>query len=197
MLQLYSFSDADRSGKVRWTAAELGIPVDEVRVPFGEHRRGPYATLNPHRRIPTAIYQGQTWYESTAICHLLAESTPSPRLTVAPGEPERAAFLMHLSRFAESLEGRLVESAISRIGLLPPTFAELHAPGLRSALRPIVAALPPEGYLCGERFTIADVVAGYNLRLALQCELVTADDVGPYYRRLTGRPAAVAARVFP
>jgi hypothetical protein len=31
-LRLWSFADVDRSGKVCWTAAELGHPVEEQRL---------------------------------------------------------------------------------------------------------------------------------------------------------------------
>lgn len=47
VLHLYGFGDVDRSGKVRWTAAELGIPVEEKRVAFPEHRQPDYLAKNP------------------------------------------------------------------------------------------------------------------------------------------------------
>ena len=31
-VELYGFGDNDRSGKVRWTATELGLPVEEQRL---------------------------------------------------------------------------------------------------------------------------------------------------------------------
>jgi len=70
--------------------------------------------------------------------------------------------------------------------------------GIRWSIRTASLAemLPREGYLCGERFTVADVLAGYSLRLARRCELVDADAIEPYFGRLVARDAARESRVF-
>jgi len=66
----------------------------------------------------------------------------------------------------------------------------------RFKLRALSRMLPAAGYLCGERFTVADVLAGYSLRLALGVALVERDAIEPYFRRLVARDAARTARVF-
>jgi glutathione S-transferase len=194
-LTIHSFSDQDRSGKLRWTAAELGLAVEEVRVPFGGQRKPPYNQLNPYGHIPAAVFRGEVLVESTAICHLLAEAVASPKLFVAPGEPARRAYLTWLAVFGETLEAPLVACSISRIGLVGPEHFALHERPLRYKLRAAAAQLPAEGYLCGH-FTLADVLAGYNLRMAVQCELIARDAVEPYLSRLVARPGAQVARVF-
>lgn len=196
MLTLYSFSDNDRSGKVRWVAAELGLAVDEHRVEPGAHRQAPYKELNPLRQIPTAHFRGDTLVESTAICHVVAESFDEPKLWIGRGEPERAKYLYWLAVLGETLEGRLVECAVSRLGILGPEYFALHERSLRFKLSVVTKQLPTTGYLCGERFTIADVLAGYNLRLALQCTLVERASIEPYFGRLVARPGAVTSRIF-
>ncbi|HEY8431106.1 MAG TPA: glutathione S-transferase family protein [Sandaracinaceae bacterium] len=195
VVTIYGFSDNDRSGKVRWTACELGLPIEEKRLGIGEHRQPPYLELNPLAQIPTVIFRGQVWIESTCTCQLLAESFDEPKLWVGPGEPERASYLFWISVFAETLEGRLVESALTKFGILPGNHHELHEPVLRSKLAALAAKLPAEGYLCG-RFTVADIVAGYSLRLALQLDLVPRERVLPYVERLRARPAARESRIF-
>ncbi len=195
-LTLYSFSDADRSGKVRWVAEELGLEIIEQRVEFGAHRRSPYRELNPLGQIPTALFRGETLVESTAICHALAEAVDSPRLSVPPGAPGRGLYLRHLATFGETLEGRLVDCAISRIGLIPAGVFDVHEPHLKRRLPAVAAALPATGYLCGDDFTLADVLAGYSLRLAVQLGLLPAAACQPYLGRLVARPAAQRARTF-
>jgi hypothetical protein len=140
-LTLYSFSDADRSGKVRWVAEELGLEIIEQGVEFGAHRRPPYTDHNPLGQVPTARFRGQTLIESTAICHSLAEAVEAPRLWIGPGAPGRDLYLRHLAIFGETLEGRLVDCAISRIGLLPPGVFDVHAPHLKRRL-PVLGASP-------------------------------------------------------
>jgi len=195
-LTLYSFSDVDRSGKVRWVAEELGLPIVERRVEFGAHRRPPYRELNPLGQIPTALFRGETLLESTAICHALAEAVDHPRLTVPPGAPGRALYLRHLATFGETLEGRLVDCAISRVGLIPAGAFDVHAPHLRRRLPAVAAALPATGHLCGDDLTLADVLAGYSLRLAVQLDLLPLAACQPYLGRLAARPAARRARIF-
>ncbi|MEZ4220612.1 MAG: glutathione S-transferase family protein [Polyangiaceae bacterium] len=195
-IKLWGFGDNDRSGKVRWIAAELGLTVDDQRVQFGAHRTQPYTDSNPFAHIPTVEFRGRTLIESTAICHTLAEAFDEPKLWIAPREPRRDEYLFWLALFGETLEARLVECAVSRIGLLGPEYFALHEKGLRFKLRAAAARLPAEGYLCGERFTVADVLAGYNLLLALRSELVDRSAVEPYFGRLIAREGARTSRLF-
>lgn len=195
-ITLYGFSDNDRSGKVRWTACELGLPIEEKRVKLGDHRVPPYTDLNPLAQIPTVIFRDQVWIESTSACQLLAESFDEPKLWVGRGEPERASYLFWISAFTETLEGRLVESALSKAGVLAGGHHELYQDTLRMKLGALVERLPSQGYLCGPSFTLADVMAGYSLRLALRLGLVDRTKAMPYVDRLRARPAAQASRIF-
>jgi len=195
-IDLYGFGDVDRSGKVRWLAAELGLEVNERRVGFGEHRAKPYTDLNPFAQVPTVEFRGETLIESTATCQVLAEAFDDPKLWIGPREPNRSKYLFWLAVFGENLEGRLVECAVSRAGILPPEYFTLHEKRIRPKLAAAAKMLPREGYLCGERFTVADVLAGYSLRLAVQCGLVERDAIEPYFGRLVARDAARASRIF-
>jgi len=193
---LYSFGDVDRSGKVRWLAAELGLDVVESRVGFGEQRKHPYLDKNALGQIPTVEFRGRTLIESSAICHEMAESFDEPKLWIGRGEPERSKYLFWLAAFGENLEGRLVECAVSRGGILGPEHFALHENRVRAKLAPLVAMLPREGYLAGDRFTVADVVGGYSLRLALTLGFVERAAIEPYFGRLVAREAARQARFF-
>jgi glutathione S-transferase len=195
-ITIYGFGDVDRSGKVRWLASELGLDVKEERVGFGEQNKRPYLDLNPLGQIPTAIFRGQTLIESTAALHTIAESVETPKLWVGRGEPERRKYLFWLAAFGETLEGRLVECAVSRAGILGPEFFTLHEQRVRSKLAAIAPMLPKDGFVAGDCFTIADIVAGYGLRLGVRIGLVERTAFEPYISRLVDRPAARAARFF-
>lgn len=195
-ITLYGFGDNDRSGKVRWVAAELGLTVDERPVGFGDHRKPPYTEVNPLAQVPTVVFRGETYVESTAICHVLAEAFDAPKLWVGRGEPGRATYLFWLSAFGELLEGRLVECAISKAGIVGPEYFDLHHKAVSFKLRVLAEKLPKTGYLVGESFTVADVLAGYSLRLAVRCGLIAREAVEPYFGRLVARPAAQASRIF-
>jgi len=193
---LYGFGDHDRSGKVRWTACELGLCIDEQKVTPGEHHKPPYADLNAYRHIPTAEFRGHTLRESTAICHILADAFDTPKLWIGRGEPGRGEYVYWLAVFGETFESRLVEYILSTYGRVDARFAELHDKSLRRKLAVAAAELPEEGYLCGPQFTLADVLAGYSLRLAVQSGLIEREAVEPYLSRLIERPAAQNSRIF-
>jgi glutathione S-transferase len=193
---LHSFGDVDRSGKVRWLAAELGLSVDERRVAPGEHRAKPYTDLNPFGHIPTVVFRGQTIIESTAACHVIAEAFDQPKMWIGRGEPERERYLFWLAVFGETLEGRLVECAVSRAGILPPEYFALHEKRVRAKLDAVTKMLPTDGYLCGDKLTVPDVLAGYGLRLAIRVGLCERAAVEPYFSRLVSRDAAREARFF-
>ena len=196
VVDLYSFADVDRSGKVRWAALELGLQVEECRVKPGAHRKPPYTERNPYGHIPSATFQGVDLMESTAICYALADAVDAPKLQVDRGELGRQAFLFWMSVFTETLEGRLVECAVSKAGLLGPEYFDLHERSLTRKLQVVASELPQAGWLVGERFTLADICAGYSLRLAVQCRFLTMDQVNPYFERLRARPAAAESRIF-
>lgn len=195
-ITIYGFGDVDRSGKVRWLAHELGLEVREERVGFGDHQKPPYIDLNPLAQIPTAIFRGQTLIESTSACHVIAESFESPKLWIGRGEPERQKYLSWLAIFGETLEGRLVECAVSKAGILAPEYFDLHAKRIRPKLEAVAKMLPKDGFVAGARFTVADIVAGYGLRIAVRLGFVERASVEPYFSRLIDRPAAAAARFF-
>jgi glutathione S-transferase len=194
-ITLYGFGDDDRSGKVRWLARELRLEIVEKKVKLGEHRKPPYIGMNPMKQIPTVVFRDEKLIESTAACQVIAESFDEPKLWIGRGEPERRAYLFWISACAETLEGRLVESTLSKAGVLPESYFEIHERLLRSKLRALVKMLPEEGHLCGE-FSLADIVAAYSFRLAVYAELVEWGDVESYLRRLADRPAAGESRFF-
>ncbi len=194
-LILHSFGVHDRSGKVRWTAAELGIPVEERRYRPGEHRQPPYTDLNPFGMVPTVEYGGSPRIESTATMTWLAEQHPDAGLVVAPDEPDRFDYLQWMALFAETLESRLVEYRLASVDYIPAAYKETTEARLRRQL-PLVVEQLPDGFLVAGRFTLADVVAAYSLRLAVKSGLLSFDDVAGYLRPLMERPAAQQARLF-
>ncbi len=195
-LILYGFGVNDRSGKVRWLAHELGLPLDDRRIGLGEHRQAPYSDLNPYGMVPAVQWRGHTLIESTAICTFVAEQFPASGLVVAPGEPARAAYLQWCALFAETLESRLVENLLAGYEMLPPAFLETTKGSLERRLPVMVQRLPTSGFLVADRFTLADLEAAYSLRLAVRAGHVEMEAVQGYLRPLMERPAAKAAAFF-
>lgn len=194
-ITIWSFTPADRSGKVRWTAEELGYRVLEQRVKPGDQAGDAYRRLNPYAQIPTAQIDGETFIESTAICLMQAERESKAGL-IPPVGPLRDRFWQILHLCSSTLETPVVSYYLSRAGIVDAAWAELWEEPLRPRLREFVDRAPADGYFCGE-FSLADVCAGYVLRIGVQAGLVRSENaLRGYLQRLVRRPAAQAARVF-
>jgi len=93
-IKLYSFGNFDRSGKVRWTAEELGYEIEEFRLSAPQQRDEAYRALNPYAQVPTAELGGKILLESTAIAIILAERHPEYGLIPAAGKRDSITTVM-------------------------------------------------------------------------------------------------------
>jgi len=194
-IKIWSFADVDRSGKVRWTAQELGYEIEEERVKLGEHAAEPYRQLNPYGQIPTVELDGQILIESTAICLVLAERHPEAGL-IPDHRPSREGFWQSLNVAASTLETPVVLYYLSNRGIVDTAWASLWAESLDARLSVFSDSMPRDGYICGD-FSLADICAAYVLRIGVQAGLLTLEgNLAGYLHRLMARPAAQAARFF-
>ncbi len=194
-IRLYSFADVDRSGKVRWTASEIGLEVEDVRLDMGEHHAEEYLALNPYAQIPTVEFNGQAYIESTAICLVLAERHPG--IGLIPMEADRReAFWQTVAVATTTLEMPVVNYALSKWEVIDEQWAELLEKPLKPRIETFARTMPEEGYLLGA-FTLADIFAAYVLRIGIQSGLLQKrGTLSDYVDRLRNRPAAQAARFF-
>jgi glutathione S-transferase len=194
-IKIWSFADVDRSGKVRWTAQELGYEIEEVRVKLGEHATEPYRQLNPYGQIPTVELDGQILIESTAICLALAERHPEAGL-IPEDQARRDRFWQSLNVSVSTLETPVVLYYLSNRGIVDTAWASLWAKPLDARLSVFSESMPRDGYICGD-FSLADICAAYVLRIGVQAGLLPLEgNLAAYLRRLMARPAAQAAQFF-
>jgi len=194
-IRIWSFADVDRSGKVRWTANELGYEIEETRIKPGDHKTDAYRQMNPYEQIPTAEVDGKILVESTAICVLLAERHPQAGL-IPESKEARELFWQYMSVSSSTLEMPAVLYYLSRSGFIDDAWKDLWGDSLQRRLTVFAGSMPEAGYICGE-FTVADICAAYSLRIGVQAGLLPMK--GPlenYLERLMARPAAQASRFF-
>ncbi len=195
-IHIHSFGFNDRSGKIRWLANELGLNIEEHKVELGAHRKDDYRQLNPFAAIPTIEFNNQTLIESTATCIYLAEQFPEHNLAIFSKDPSRYHYLKWISIFSESLESRLVDYILANAGLVSKDIQPIYEKALRFKLRIVAEQLPESGFILGEQFTVADIIAGYSLKIAILCDLIDWEAVKHYMHPLMERDAANQAHFF-
>jgi glutathione S-transferase len=205
MITLYH-CHAARSFRPLWMLEELGLPYDLRMLPFPPRVFAKeYLALNPLGTIPLLIDGETRMTESSGICHYLGTRYgPTPLLVVAD-EPAFGAFLnwMYFSDATLTFPQTLVlrYSQLEPEERRNPQVAGDYAKWFFGRLRAVETATATAETLCAGRFTAADIVIGYALRLAEHIGL--AGNFGPnvaaYWQRLQARDGfkrAVAAETL-
>jgi glutathione S-transferase len=182
---------------VRMFLAEKSIvlPTESVDLAGGENRRAPHLARNPHGQLPVlALDDGDFLSETVAICEYLEELQPQPALLgTTPRERAEARMwrqrvdlniCQHIAngyRFAEGLK-----RFETRIVCVPEGAAGLKKIAA-DRLQWLDAQMADKRFICGGRFTMADIV--------LFCWLDFGDKVGQPFDRGNAKIAAWFARV--
>lgn len=192
---------------VRMFAAEKGIalPLQEVDVMGGEHRKPPYAGLNAMLQTPAfETDEGQVICEVTAICEYLEELFPTPALIGATAG-ERAETRMWCRRIdlniieGRSRAGRATAARafyIDKIKLLSVPAAEELKALVDDRILWLDGEMAGRTFICGERFSLADILffcfmffrapeGGSNLPAG-------AANLKGWYERVKARPSSAA-----
>jgi glutathione S-transferase len=152
-----------------------------------------YLALNPLGTIPLMLDRDTKMTESSGICHYFGMKYGPTPLMVGPEEPAYGAFLnwMYFSDATLTFPQTLVlrYSQLEPEERRNPQVATDYAKWFLGRLRAVEAATASAATLCAGRFTAADIVIGYALRLASNVGL--AKDFGPnvaaYWARLQER----------
>ena len=186
---------------VRMFASEKGIdlPSQEIDLMAGENRRAPYNTeVNPTGQLPALqLDNGQVITEVTAICEYLEELHPEPCIIGATPE-ERAETRMWVRRIDLNIlepmgQGFRYAEGLKlfgdRVHCIPHAADDLKAIA-REGLEWLDAQMDGKAYICGDRFSLADI--------PLYCWLTFMPDVGqpldPKNKNLVAWQEKVAAR---
>ncbi len=202
MITLYH-CDAARSFRPLWMLEELGLSYDLKMLPFPPRVLAKdYLAINPLGTIPFLIDGETRMTESSGICHYLGTKYGPTPLIVDLTEPAYGAFLNWMYFSDATLT--FPQTLVLRYGQLEsedrrnPQVVEDYARWFLGRLRAVEAATGNSQTLCAGRFTAADIVNGYALRLAENIGLATnfGPNVAAYWQRLQERDGyrrAVAA----
>ncbi|QTD56793.1 glutathione S-transferase family protein [Parasphingorhabdus cellanae] len=170
----------------RWALHEAGADYDQKIVQYGEEiKSADYLAINPMGKVPAIVHNGKTVTECAAICAYLADAFLGAGL--APTPDEQADYYRWLFFAAGPVEQAVMDR---NLGLSPTTEQERSA-GYGSydrAMDVLDQMLQSNQYVCGDRFTMADVYVGSQVDWGLQFQTFPErDSFTAYAERLRER----------
>ncbi len=181
----------------RWALHEAGADHAQVLVNFAE-KSAAFLAVNPMGKVPAIVHHAKDGdhvvTEGAAICHYLAEMHPEAGLL--PHDSEMADYFRWMFFAAGP-----VEQAISArtLGFEPPVDKQGFV-GFGSFDRTIGSLkqhLATNAFVCGERFTMADVYVGSQVDWGLNFGSIPPEpEFVAYADRLRERAAYQAAKVI-
>jgi glutathione S-transferase len=168
---------------------ELGAPyvLHAVNMKAGDQRKPAYLAINPMGKVPAVKHGEALITEQGAVYIYLADLFPQAGLTPAIGDPLRGPFIRWLVYYGSSFEPAVIDKAMKR----DPAPQGMSPYGdFDTMLKTISDQLKKGPYICGERFTAADVLWGTAMKWMLDFKLVPeSPEFFSYRDRIISRPA--------
>lgn len=179
----------------RWALHEVGADYDQHLLDYGTTMKAPeYLAINPLGKVPAIIHDGKVVTECAAICAYLADAFPEAGLQ--PASDERADYY----RWMFFASGPLESAITNRHMKWEPTTEQEMMAGYGSYDKAVAAlerALSGKDFICGKRFTAADIYVGAQVDWGLQFGSLPANATFEAYAgRLRERDAYRAAKAI-
>jgi glutathione S-transferase len=188
MADLIFYTNPQSRGRIaRWMLEEVGAEYGTEIIPYDQMKSERYLAVHPLGKVPAIKHRGHVVTEAAAICAYLADVFPEAGL--GPRDDEKADYYRWLFFTAGPVEQALTNN---RAGWQPDE-QQQRMFGYGSYDR-TVATLDElfslRDYVCGDRFTAADVYVGSAVNWGTQFgTLPQRDSFSAYTQRLTSREA--------
>lgn len=188
MADLIFYTNPQSRGRiVRWMLEEIGQPYETEVVPYDQIKSEAYLAVNPMGKVPAIRHRGHVVTECAAICAYLADVFPEAGL--APRDAEKADYYRWMFYAAGPIEAAVSNQAM---GWVPtPERERMFGYGnFDTVVAVLDELLSDRDYVCGERFTAADVYVGSQVMFPMQFKMLPEIDSFVRYRdRLQAREA--------
>ncbi len=179
----------------RWALEEAGADYEQVLLDYDSSMKADeYLAINPMGKVPAIVHDGKTVTECAAICAYLAEAFPDAGL--APKDDERADYYRWLFFTSGPVEQAITDK---HLGLTPTEDQERMAGygNFERAVDVLESAVTGRDYVCGSRFTMADVYVGSQVDWGLNFgTLPNRDAFEAYAARFREREAYKRAKAI-
>jgi glutathione S-transferase len=151
-----------------------------------------YLAINPMGKVPAIVHGAAVVTETPAICAYLAETFNEACLAPLT-DTERAAYYRWLFFAAGPLEQAIGLKMVG-IEITPQLEKSFGCGNPEKTIEVLAKAVSHSSYICGERFTAADVYVGSHLMFGMQFGgLPKLAEFVAYCERLNSRPAKLRA----
>lgn len=188
MADLIFYTNPQSRGRIiRWMLEEVGQAYETEIIPYDQIKSERYLAVNPMGKVPAIKHRGHVVTECAAICAYLADMFPQAGL--GPRDDEKADYYRWLFYAAGPWEQAVTNHAAG----WEPTEERQRMFGYGTydkAVAVIDELLSLRDYVCGDRFTAADVYLGSHIIWGTQFGTVPErDSFKRYADRLTSREA--------
>ena len=188
MAELIFYTNPQSRGRiVRWMLEELGQPYETEVVPYDQIKSPAYLAVNPMGKVPAIRHGEDVITECAAICAYLADVFPQAGL--GPRDNEKADYYRWMFYAAGPIEAAVSNQAM---GWMPtPERERMFGYGnFDTVVAVLDELLQSRDYICGDRFTAADVYVGSQIMFPMQFKMLPEIDSFVRYRdRLQARDA--------
>ncbi len=198
MAEYTFFTNPMSRGQIaRWALHEAGADYEQVLIDWSA-KPAAFVAANPMGKVPTIIHHAlggdRTISEAAAICAYLADAHPLAEL--APRETERADYYRWMFFAAGPVEQAIVARGM---GWEVPAGKEGMAGfgNYERMIETLAGFLADREFVCGDRFTMADVYVGSQVDWGLMFgSLPTRPEFSAYAERVRARDAYKAAKAI-
>jgi len=199
MADLTFYTNPQSRGRiVRWMLEEVGQPYETEIIPYDQLKSERYLAVNPMGKVPAIRHRGHVVTECAAICAYLADVFPEGGL--GPRDDEKADYYRWLFYAAGPTEAAITNRAqgwevpADKERMFGYGNSDRVPDGLVEARAAVISVLDElfssRDYVCGNRFTAADVYVGSQIMFPLQFGMLPERDSFLKYRdRLQQRAA--------
>ena len=179
----------------RWALHEAGADYEQHLLNYeGAMKTPEYLAINPMGKVPAIVHDGRIVTECAAICAYLADVFPQAGLQPEPDE--RADYYRWLFFAAGPVESAVTNHSM---GFDPaPEKEMMFGYGNYDRVVDVLeGALTGRDYVCGNRFTAADIYVGAQADWGIQRGSIPARPaIVAYAERIRQRPAYQAAKAI-
>ena len=188
MSDLVFYTNPQSRGRiVRWMLEEIGQPYDTEVIAYDQLKSERYLAVNPMGKVPALKHRGHVVTECAAICAYLADVFPQAGL--GPRDDEKADYYRWFFYAAGPVEQSFTNRAAG--WEVPEDKQRMFGYGTTDRVVAVLDELfSLRDYVCGDRFTAADVYVGSQIMFPMQFGMLPERDSFTRYRdRLQEREA--------